>query len=384
MPKSKKTQKSLSNYDYVAMCLQGGGAMGAYQVGVIKALLEAGYEPNWYVGTSIGAINSAIAAGNEPEDRMEQLHRFWDAIATPAFIDESLLPNDTFSRRVYHYFSSQLTMMLGQPGFFTPHWLNPFMFSWFDKTISYYDTSPLHDTLERFVDFDRINSGHSRLSVGAVEVESGKMTYFDSEKIRIGPEHIMASGALPSGFPSVEIDGKHYWDGGISTNSPVDYALSDHRPQALLCFMVHLFDSYGLNPQTLDDVEKRKKDIEYSSRFEKIVSLHHEIHALRYKIHKLAEELPANKKKSDYVQKCLNNGWDKTVSLVRFLYAGEEDDLSSKDYEFSKRSVKEHIQTGYQDGIEGIKASPWLKPVPKDDGIAIYDLSQTKKIRIGK
>ena len=385
MPKTKRKNTIASaDHDYLALCLQGGGAMGAYQVGVIEALQESGYEPDWYVGTSIGAINSAIAAGNAPTERVEQLKAFWDAISTPTTIDESLLPNDTFSRRLHHYYSSQMALMFGQPGFFTPRWLTPMLFDCCNKSLSYYDTSMLRDTLKRFVDFDRINAGESRLSVGAVEVASGKITYFDSEKERIGPEHIMASGALPPGFPSVEVNGKHYWDGGLSSNSPIDHVLSDHRPRSLLCFMVHLFDSYGLDPQSMDDVEKRKKDIEYSSRFEKIVELHHEVHSLRYIIHQLATELPEEKKKNEFVQKCLNNGWNKTVSLVRFLYAGDMDDLSSKDYEFSKKSVKEHIHAGYEDGKSGVKQSPWKEPISKDVGIAIHDMSKTKKMGVGK
>lgn len=349
--------------------------MGAYQVGVLEALMEKGYNPDWYAGTSIGAINSAIAAGNSKKDRIDQLKAFWETISTPPLIDDSLWPNDILSRRLQHFLSAQTTLLFGQPGFFSPVWSIPFCLNTNRMILSYYDTSPLRHTLERFVDFDRINSGESRLSVGAVEVATGAIRYFDSEKETIAPEHIMASGALPPGFPPVEVDNRLYWDGGLSSNSPVNYVLREKRPQALLCFMIHLFDSYGLNPDTMDDVEKRKKDIEYSSRFEKIIELHHEIHSLKFLIHQLVRELPENKRNTSIAQNCLQDGWDKTVSLVRFLYRGDEDDLSSKDYEFSRKTINEHIQKGYEDGKEGLIRSPWNKPVPVDVGIALHDMT---------
>ncbi|WP_242602192.1 patatin-like phospholipase family protein [Legionella nagasakiensis] len=374
MPGSKNNKASAPMHDYLACSFQGGGAMGAYQVGVLQALQEAGYFPDWFVGTSIGAINSAIAAGNAKKDRIDKMRSFWHAISTPTLMDESLLPGDTFNRRLQHFLSAQSAVLFGQPGFFSPLWATPWL-SWTKPLLSYYDTSPLYHTLEHFVDFDRLNHGKIRLSVGAVEVSSGAIRYFDSEKQRIGPEHIMASGALPPGFPPVEVDGKLYWDGGLSSNTPLSYVLADERHKALLCFMVHLFDSYGLDPSNLDDVEKRKKDIEYSSRFEKLIEMHHEIHQLRYQIHQLASRIPAVKQQK-FIQQCLNNGWDKTVSLVRFLYAGDADDLSSKDYEFSRKSIDEHINEGYRDGKKALKKSPWLQPVPEDVGITIHDMSK--------
>ncbi|AHE67808.1 patatin-like phospholipase family protein [Legionella oakridgensis] len=381
MPTSRNHKSSPPTYDYLACSFQGGGALGAYQVGVLQALQEAGYFPDWFVGTSIGAINSAIAAGNAKEERIDKMRSFWHTIATPSLLDESLLPDDTLSRRLQHFLSSQSAVLFGQPGFFSPAWATP----WLNSTkplLSYYDTSPLRSTLERFVDFDRLNQGKTRLSVGAVEVSSGAIQYFDTQKQHIGPEHIMASGALPPGFPPVEVEGKLYWDGGLSSNSPVSYVLADKHPKALLCFMVHLFDSYGLEPTNLDDVEKRKKDIEYSSRFEKIIEMHHEIHQLRYQLHQVASLVPETKKRHEWIRQCLDNGWDKTVSLVRFLYAGDADDLSSKDYEFSKKSIDEHIQEGYQNGIKALKQSPWLEPVPAETGIAVYDMAKTKKINL--
>ncbi len=377
MAKFTKTKKN-SRFDHLVCCFQGGGALGAYQVGVLQALQEDDYIPDWFAGTSIGAINSAIAAGNAIEDRIDKMRQFWSAIATPTLIDDSILPNDVFSRRVQHFVSAQSAALFGQPGFFVPKSSsgNPFDNSKSSALLGYYDTSPLRDTLERFVDFDRINNGETRLSVGAVEVSSGKMHYFDSTKQRIGPEHIMASGALPPSFPAIEIDGRHYWDGGLSSNTPLSYVLRSNHSQNLLCFMAHLFDSYGLEPTSFDDIEMRRKDIEYSSRFDKIIRMHQEIHSLRYAIHQLSKHIPSGKKQEDSVMKNLEQGWDKTVTLVRFLYRGDSDDLSSKDFEFSRKSIREHIDKGYTDGQGAIKSSPWLKPVPVDLGFALHDMSQ--------
>ena len=349
MTKSNRNRKR-PNYDHTVCCFQGGGALGAYQVGVLQALQENDYIPNWFVGTSIGAINSAIAAGNAVDERIDKMRLFWKSIATPAILDDTTLPNDIFSRRLYHFLSAQSAMMFGQPGFYKPRIPMLASLGWPQDSalLSYYDTAPLRNTLERFVDFDRINAGETRLSVGAVEVSTGRIDYFDSTKQRIGPEHIMASGALPPGFPAIEIEGRYYWDGGISSNTPLSYVLRSEHANAhtLLCFMVHLFDSYGLDPCTLDDVEKRRKDIEYSSRFDKIMEMHQEIHALKYTIHQLSKHIPQAAKKSDRVAKHLDRGWDKTISLVRFLYQGDLDDLSSKDYEFSRKSIIEHIDQG--------------------------------------
>lgn len=382
MKTSNKKKNNSDHHDYLAFCLQGGGSLGAYQVGIIHALQEAGYEPDWFVGTSIGAINSALAAGNSPKDRIDKMETFWNSISNPAALDESLYGEDIHSLRLRNFFSSQRSLMFGQPNFFSPRLIPPY-FNWNDSpaNISFYDTSELKSTLERLIDFDRINSDATRLSVGAVEVCTGKITYFDSKKQKIFPEHIMASGALPPGFPAIEVEGEFYWDGGISSNSPVSYVLQDKNCYKLLCFMVHLFDSYGLQPTSLDEVLKRKKDIEFSSRFAKLVQMHQEIHALKFAIHQLSKHIPKDKCSKDIVQKCVQHGWNKTVNLVRFLYQGDGGDLSSKDYEFSAISIEARMQKGYEDGIASIKKSPWNKPVPEALGIALHDMAEGKKIK---
>ncbi|CEG57698.1 patatin-like phospholipase family protein [Legionella fallonii] len=375
--KNPKRKNELTNKK-VACSFQGGGALGAYQVGVLGALDEAGYYPDWFVGTSIGAINAAIAAGNPEKTRVEKMHAFWELIATPSYLDPIISFNDGQSRKLEHFVSSQVTLIRGQPGFFQPRFPPP-EFGCYDSadSISYYDTSPLRSTLERFIDFDRINSNSTtRLSVGAVEVTSGQMRYFDSFDQKIGPEHIMASGALPPGFPAVEVEGQLYWDGGISSNSPASYVLSNRCPKDLLCFAVHLFDSYGLNPTTLDEVLQRKKDIEFSSRMAKLIELYREIHALKNSIHILSKYIPEDQEINPELHLCLSKGRESTVSLVRFLYEEDKTELSSKDYEFSQKSVNERIAHGYSSGRKAIKQSPWLQPVPYTEGIVIYDMSE--------
>ncbi|WP_298625751.1 patatin-like phospholipase family protein [uncultured Legionella sp.] len=380
-----KSHKTRAQYKSIVCTFQGGGALGAYQAGVLRALDEAGYYPDWYVGTSIGAINAAIAAGNPEKIRVEKIMQFWDSIATPECIVDidSLFSDDPFSRKAHHLLSSHAALWLGQPGFFTPRVTPPFL-SCHNRpdNISYYDTAPLRDNLERFIDFDRINNNKIvRLSVGAVEISSGQMTYFDSFKQKIGPEHIMASGALPPGFPAIEINGKFYWDGGISSNTPINYVLNHQDNKNLLCFMVHLFDSYGLNPTTLDEIIKRKKDIEFSSRFAKMVELYKQIQELKNSIHVLAQHVPKEKKSDPKIKLCISRGHESTISIVRFLYTHDETELSSKDYEFSRKSIHERAAHGYQDGIHAMKQSPWLKHIPITEGIKLYDMSKSKKLK---
>lgn len=378
-----KAEKIRAQFKNIACTFQGGGALGAYQAGVLRALDEAGYYPDWFVGTSIGAINAAIAAGNPEKIRVEKLIQFWESIATQSHVVDSALSNDPVSRKVHHLLSAHTALFFGQPGFFIPRVPSPH-FGWHQSPdlISYYDTTPLRKTLEQFIDFDRVNNKKAvRLSIGAVEITSGKMVYFDSYNQKIGPEHIMASGALPPGFPAVEVEGKFYWDGGISNNTPITYVLSNQQQKHLLCFMVHLFDSFGLNPTTLDEVIKRKKDIEFSSRFTKIIQLYQQIQTLKNSIHMLSHFVPKEKRSDPEIKLCISRGHESTVALVRFLYDHDETELSSKDYEFSSKSIHERLANGYRDGKNAIRKSPWLKPIPITEGIALHDMTATRSIK---
>ncbi len=372
-----QNKRKKPTYDQIVCCFQGGGALGSYQVGVLRALDEAGYYPEWFVGTSIGAINAAIAAGNPENIRIEKMYQFWDRISTPELIDSSLLPDDLESRKIQHLLSAQSALFFGQPGFFSPRW--PSMLSGFSDSpdrLSFYDTSPLKSTLEEFIDFDRINSKKTRLSLGAIEVCSGEIEYFDSIKQKIGPEHVMASGALPPGFPAIKINDKYYWDGGLSSNSPASYVLSrDEYPKKVLCFAIHLFDSLGMQPHNIDEVLKRKKDITFSSRFTKMLHLHKQIHQLKNTIHELTHFIPHELKKKPKIQQYIKNGCESTIALVRFLYELDESEFDSKDYEFSKKTIYERIERGYRDGQKAVKDSSWCTPIARTRGITLHDMS---------
>jgi NTE family protein len=378
-----KIKKNKSQYKYIACAFQGGGALGAYQAGVLHALDEAGYYPNWFVGTSIGAINAALAAGNPEKIRVEKMYQFWDAIATPNIMPHFDIEEDSAMRQIEHLLSAHSALFFGQPGFFAPRFPYPeFSTQHRADLISYYDTSPLRSTLERFVDFDRINSKKvTRLSLGAVEVCSGQMIYFDSHKEKIGPEHIMASGALPPSFPAVEVNGKFYWDGGISNNTPICYVLGNQEEKHVLCFMVNLFNSYGLDPTSLDEILKRKKDIEFSSKYNKILKLYQQIQELKNSIHLLSHYVPQEERSKPELKLCLSRGHESTISLVHFLYQEDCTELSSKDYEFSHKTIKERIAKGYHDGRKAVKSAPWLQPVSATEGIAIHEMAPIKTFK---
>jgi NTE family protein len=298
-------------FDRIVLLLQGGGALGAYQAGVYEALAETGLHPDWVVGISIGAINAAIIAGNALERRVDRLRRFWEEITAPAMGFDAdvvrLFGRGDAAREFANQVSAAMVAYAGTPGFFRPRHLNP----WFhppgaiDAT-SYYDTRPLRATLERFVDFDRVNSDRKdmRLSLGAVNVRSGNLAYFDTGTQVIGPEHVMASGALPPGFPAIEIEGEHYWDGGLVSNTPLQWLVTDTRvtgqrlPDALV-FQVDLWSARGEFPRNLAEVATRQKEIQYSSRTRAFTDFMKRLHKVEYSVATLLEQLPDGLKQSE-------------------------------------------------------------------------------------
>jgi NTE family protein len=269
---SLRTAERHLPFECVALVLQGGGALGAYQAGVYEALAEANINPDWVAGVSIGAINSAIIAGNETSERVEKLRTFWQEITANPLLDwaaaaHAFAPTGTLPRALFNQLSASRAITAGAAGFFTLRqpapWLHP---NGAPEATSFYETKLLRSTLERLVDFDRINAGEMRLSVGAVNVRTGNFVYFDNETHTIRPEHVMASGSIPPGFPAVEIDGEFYWDGGLISNTPLQWVVEQGPRQDMLAFQVDLWSAHGQLPGNLADVVMRQKEIQYSSR----------------------------------------------------------------------------------------------------------------------
>lgn len=371
-------------FECVALTLQGGGALGAYQAGVYQALAEADLHPDWVAGISIGAINSAIIAGNAPEERTKMLGAFWDSITSTPFFDALgefggvALGGDP-ARKIFDQMSAASTLAFGVAGFFKlripPPWLDP---PGSPAATSYYDTSPLLGTLERFVDFDRINAGDTRLSVGSVNVESGNFVYFDSATRKLGPEHVMASAALPPGFPAIAIEGEHYWDGGVISNTPLQWVLQSGpgARQDTLVFEVDLWNAHGRFPRDMAEVSTREKEIRYSSRSRENVHRFEENQRLRHTVAKLLAELPPKMTKLPSAEKLKVFADHKVYNLVHLIYRSRRYEGESKDYEFSQLSMRDHWKAGYNDTVRTLRHPEVLERPKNDDGIAIFDFAE--------
>ena len=350
----------------VALVLQGGGALGSYQAGVYEALAGSDYPPDWIAGISIGAINAALIAGNAPADRVDRLRAFWEEITSPPPLWPGLA-------RALHTPSlgGAHAVLFGQPGFFAPR---PPM-SWLigAQPLSFYDTAALKGTLERLVDFDRINAREVRFSVGAVNVRTGNFAYFDNAEIMIRPEHVMASGALPPGFPPVEIDGEFYWDGGLVSNTPLQYVLDYEPRRSRLTFQVDLFSAQGPLPTDLDTVAERDKDIRYSSRTRAGTDMVRTMHDVRHVINDLLERLPELRESREgkilYEFACVT-----TMDIVELIYRPTQDQGSAKDYEFGHATMAARWAQGLSDARATLAASPWLAPMPPEVGVRTFDV----------
>jgi NTE family protein len=359
----------------VALVLQGGGALGSYQAGVYEALAASDYRPDWVAGISIGAINAALIAGNSPETRVEKLREFWRAITTPARWAVSIsglfngadLPFDLAKQ-----ISAMQALLLGQTNFFAPRkpadW-------WFGRTpTSYYDTNSLKSTLQRLVDFDRINSREIRFSVGAVNVRTGNFVYFDNAEIEIRPEHVLASGALPPGFPSVEIDGEHYWDGGLVSNTPLQHVIEYYPRRSHLIFQVDLFPARGALPRNLNEVGERDKDIRYSSRTRAVTDTLRRQHDLRHSINMLWEKLPEDLRRGPEIALLDQFRCVTTMDIVELIYRPEQALGQSKDYEFDRQAMETRWAQGQSDAGDALMAAPWLEPMPPEVAARTFDV----------
>ncbi|MCU0946491.1 MAG: DUF3734 domain-containing protein [Rubritepida sp.] len=359
----------------VALVLQGGGALGSYQAGVYEALAVSEYLPDWIAGISIGAINAAIIAGNPPEARVERLRRFWQGVTAPpapwaGWGVEALAGFPGSRRRA----AAMSALVFGQQGFFQPHGAAAWLFG--PSPTSFYDTRNLKRTLEELVDFDLLNSPAApRLSVGAVNVRTGNFAYFDSADIRIRPEHIMASGALPPGFPAVEIDGEHYWDGGLVSNTPLQHVVTTIPRRSRLIFQVDVFSARGPLPTDLSEVAEREKDIRYSSRTRAASDTIRLTHDLRHNINTLWEKLPPELRDTPEGRFLYSFGCVTTMDIAQLIYRPHEVQGLSKDYEFSRATMEERWTQGREDARETLLASPWLEPMPPEHGARTFDVA---------
>ncbi|MGC8468543.1 MAG: DUF3734 domain-containing protein [Acetobacteraceae bacterium] len=368
-----KTRAGKSYRKSCALVLQGGGALGSYQAGVYEALAAGGYMPDWVAGISIGAINAALIAGNPQERRVSALRAFWDEITKPS-AGWPRMDSDPW-RLLRQRFGAANSLLFGQPGFFQPRPGLEWMLG--ESPISYYDTMALRHSLERLVDFDRINdhsgSGHMRLSVGAVDIATGNFAYFDSAHQRILPEHVMASGALPPGFPPVEIEGAQYWDGGLVSNTPLQYVLDSVPRTDTLAFQVDVFPARGPVPKNLDEVAEREKDIRFSSRTRAGTDSFREKHQLRRMINAVLAKLPPELKTDPDVLALADKSCTTTMDVVHLIYHPEEPQGAYKDFEFSRPTMLERWAAGKADAEAALAAEPWLEDHGAHVGLRAFD-----------
>jgi NTE family protein len=371
-------------FESIALLLQGGGALGAYQGGVYEALSEAHLEPDWVGGISIGAMNAALIAGNQPGERVGKLREFWQRITQGAPWDGAgllgMAPGalrGDFARSVLNQLSAGGALLGGIAGFFAPRfpaaWLQP---PGSPEATSHYDTAPLKSTLERLIDFDRINAGQTRFSVGAVNVSTGNFVYFDNTTHRIGPEHVMASGALPPGFPAVEIEGEFYWDGGVVSNTPLQWVLESEPRRDTLAFQVDLWSARGTLPRTMAEVMTRQKEIQYSSRTRSSTDRFRYTQKLRNAVASLLRKLPAELRNSPEVALLQAHASRKVYNLVQLIYRAKQYEGDSKDYEFSRHSMEDHWRAGYYDTVRTLRHPEVLARPNNLEGVMTFDLSQ--------
>lgn len=365
--------------DRTILVLQGGGALGAYQAGALEALVAAGRTPNWVAGISIGSINAALIAGNPPWRRIERLRAFWDTVSAglPAAYGP---PADGPIREWVNTGAAAYTALFGAPGFFAPR---PGALFWPGElpNPSYFDTSPLRATLCELVDFDLINDGAGvRLSVGAVDVQTGNFCYFDSAQQRIGPQHIMASGALPPGFPAIEIDGRFYWDGGLVSNTPLRHVLKHVGAASATVFQIDLFSARGELPQTMAGVAEREKDIRYSSRTRMVTDMLRERHVMHRRLRELAALLPAARRADPKVRELLAGTDDAAINLVHLIHRHMGGETQTKDFEFSRASMLGHWTAGRDGMTHTLKElAPHLaRPEPRS--FHVYDFTSVDHI----
>jgi NTE family protein len=360
----------LAPYGQIVLVFQGGGALGAYQAGVYEALHEAGIEPDWVIGTSIGAINASVIAGNKPDQRLEKLREFWQRVGhSPAL--------DAFGKfpLPWRGLPSLMTMAAGVPAFFKP---NPFAAFGPDvqlspETAAYYSTHPLQATLADLIDFDLVRASAPRLTVGAAQVRTSEMRYFDSRDTALDLRHVLASGALPPAFPAIRIDGELYWDGGILSNTPVEVVFDDNPRRNSLIFAVHIWNPNGPEPDTIRDVLNRQKDIQYSSRTLSHIRRQQQIHRLRHYIAELALRLPEHEREDELVREMASYGCLTRMHVVRLLAPRLDGEDHTKDIDFSGTGIHSRWQAGKRDCARMRANAPWEAEVDPVEGFYLHE-----------
>ena len=361
----------------VVLVLQGGGALGAYQAGVYQALQEAGVEPDWIVGTSVGAINASLIVGNAPQDRLARLNEFWNRMQRTSQWDlRGVLPG--FGDK----WSYWTTLTHGIPGFFTP---NPLAHAGDGYPLGpdragYYSTAPLQATLSELVDFDLINRGSPRLTVGAAHVRTSQMTYFDSRRCKLEVKHIMASGALPPAFPPVRVNGELYWDGGILSNTPTEVVLDDNPRKDSLIFTVHLWNPAGDEPNTMADVLNRQKDVQYSSRIASQITRHQQTHRLRHVINELAARLPESERDRPEMKELMSYGCQTRMHVVQLLAPQLSRENHTKDVDFSPTGIRQRWDAGYAHTRAVLAREPWVSQFDPLSGVILHTVKEFKAL----
>lgn len=367
----------LSARGQIVLVFQGGGALGAYQAGVYQALHEAGIEPDWVVGTSIGAINAALIAGAPRGERIERLDTFWRAVENDKFMGFPI--PDWFNQNARNI----ATITGGLPAFFRPRpfaFLSPFM-GLGGEAAAYYSVEPLRDLLGELVDFERINAGPMRLCVGAAKVQTAQMVYFDSNKEPLGVDHVLASGALPPAFPAVRIDGELYWDGGVLSNTPVEIVFDDEPRKSGTVFAVHLWNPHGPEPDSIWQVLNRQKDLTYSSRAAQNIKRQRQLHRLRHVVTEIAKLVPDGAASAERLAELRGYGCETRMHVVRLLAPALDTEDHSKDIDFSATGIRLRREAGYRHTIEALHKAPWRQEIDPLDGFVLHELSGGEVIR---
>ncbi|WP_133649315.1 DUF3734 domain-containing protein [Paraburkholderia flava] len=375
-------QIDLPKYESIALMLQGGGALGAYQAGVYQGLDEAGIRPNWLAGISIGALNTAIIAGNAPEHRVARLLEFWETICQPAFgpplpafVEQTLFNSTDAVRKAFTAMQAVSALVEGQKGFFVPRFPPPLpTVSGPPQAASYYDTTPLKATLERLCDFDRINSREMRVSVGAVNVGTGNFAYFDNTRMTLRAEHFIASGALPPGFPAVEIDGEYFWDGGLMSNTPLYEVVQTTPRHDTLAFQVDLWSALGPVPDNITDVQGRMKDIQYSSRTRLVTDMLQRSQRFRHVLREVLDRVAPEHREDTWCKLAESLSCSKRYNVIHLIYRQKEYEGQFKDYQFGLSTMREHWSSGLEDIRRSLAQPGWLDMPDNDSGFVTHDI----------